>query len=53
MAFAIKEIINHCQLRPHPEGGYFKETYRSNSVLATECLPKDFHGSRSVCTGIP
>jgi uncharacterized protein len=25
-----KEIIEHFQLTEHPEGGYFKETYRSS-----------------------
>ena len=24
-----QELVNHFELEPHPEGGYFKETYRS------------------------
>jgi hypothetical protein len=28
-----KEIIQQLQLLPHPEGGYFKETYRSPETL--------------------
>jgi len=30
-----KEIIQQLQLVPHPEGGYFKETYRSAETLIT------------------
>ena len=29
------EIIQQLQLVPHPEGGYFKETYRSAETLTT------------------
>ncbi len=34
------------QLTPHPEGGYFKETYRAESVLTTAA------GERNVSTAI-
>lgn len=27
-----QEIINHLNLLPHPEGGYYKETYRSDET---------------------
>lgn len=40
--------IDHLALEPHPEGGFFKETYRSNS----EVDPIGFEGKRSVSTGI-
>jgi predicted cupin superfamily sugar epimerase len=40
--------IKHLQLLPHPEGGYYKETYRSqNSIIL-----KDFGGSRNYSTAI-
>ncbi len=29
------EIIRHLHLLPHPEGGFFKETYRSAETLTT------------------
>lgn len=29
----VNELITELQLMPHPEGGYFTETYRSNSVI--------------------
>ena len=33
-----KEIINTLELTPHPEGGYFKEIYRSKVVIKNESL---------------
>jgi len=30
-----KEIIQQLQLVPHPEGGFFRETYRSSETLIT------------------
>lgn len=47
-----KEIIQHLQLAPHPEGGYYKEIYRSEGVTASECLPKAFDAERHYCTSI-
>lgn len=43
--------IKRLGLLPHPEGGYFRETYRSPLVLPTEALP-DHGGDRSSCTAI-
>lgn len=42
--------IKHLQLLPHPEGGYYKEVYRSNAE--THHLPTGFDGSRNFCTSI-
>ena len=44
--------IEQLELLPHPEGGYYKEMYRSNVVLPKASLPKAFTGDRNVCTGI-
>jgi len=35
MKLSASEIINTLGLLPHPEGGYFKETYRSAGVIST------------------
>ena len=35
MKISAPEIINTLGLSPHPEGGYFKETYRSTGVIST------------------
>jgi len=45
-------FIKHLQLQPHPEGGYFKETYRSKDIISSNCLPADFNGDRSYSTAI-
>src|SRR5688572_26669780 len=31
-----KELISELQLLPHPEGGYYKETYRSGQTIKVE-----------------
>jgi len=45
-------IIKHLQLQPHPEGGFFKETYRSTGIISSKCLPQEFNGNRSYSTAI-
>jgi predicted cupin superfamily sugar epimerase len=40
------------ELEPHPEGGYFRQTYRANLVLAKESLPREFTGARAASTAI-
>ena len=40
--------INHFSLLPHPEGGYYKETFRSEKSFQFE----GFEGERSICTSI-
>jgi predicted cupin superfamily sugar epimerase len=44
--------IELLQLEKHPEGGYYRETYRSDESIAKEYLPKRFNGSRSFSTAI-
>lgn len=45
-------FINHMNLQSHPEGGYFKETYRAAEFIAAEALPARFEGERSFSTAI-
>lgn len=52
MDTSIQEIIQFYQLLPHPEGGYFKETYRSLECVPANCLPERFNGKRSYSTAI-
>jgi hypothetical protein len=42
-------IIN-LELEPHPEGGYFRENYRSSDLL--DDLPSRYAGSRNASTAI-
>jgi len=44
--------IKKYSLQPHPEGGYFAETYRSAEIIEKQALPKRFKGERCFSTGI-
>ena len=44
--------IKNLQLQPHPEGGYFKEKYRSAECISAATLPGRFQGGRSFSTAI-
>ena len=44
--------VEKLQLEPHPEGGYFRQTYRSEFILAREALPVGFGGARAASTAI-
>lgn len=48
----VDTIVKELSLLPHPEGGYYKETYRSSLTIANTCLPNDFLGDRNIATGI-
>ena len=45
-------LIDHYQLEQHPEGGFYKETYRSKGIIKSECLPGEFKGERNFSTAI-
>ena len=47
-----QNIIQHFHLQEHPEGGYFKETYRSKGVIPNRELDPQFQGDRNYATGI-
>jgi len=44
--------IERLALKKHPEGGYFRETYRSNGTIKEGCLPDRFKGTRPFSTAI-
>ena len=44
--------IEKLQLEAHPEGGYFRQTYRSEVSIAGEALPAGFAGARAASTAI-
>ena len=44
--------IERLDLRPHPEGGYFRETYRAAETIAGTALPARFVGARPFATAI-
>ncbi|HZC23150.1 MAG TPA: cupin domain-containing protein [Candidatus Binatia bacterium] len=43
--------IEKLKLEPHPEGGYFRQTYKSDLLIAREALP-GFSGARALSTAI-
>ena len=48
----VETLVKILDLLPHPEGGFYKETYRSPLKLSAQCLPSDFSGERNIATGI-
>ncbi len=46
------ELIERLNLARHPEGGWYRESYRSSETIAAEALPERFGGQRSFCTSI-
>ena len=49
---SAKRIIETLNLIPHPEGGYFKENYRSKGVIKNNSLDFDADGERNYSTSI-
>jgi predicted cupin superfamily sugar epimerase len=47
-----QSIIRRFGLVPHPEGGHYRETYRSDLVIERRGLPAQFTGDRAVATAI-
>lgn len=48
----VEFLVKALNLLPHPEGGYYKETYRSEGKIPGVCLSSDFTGDRNMATGI-
>ena len=44
--------IEKLKLEAHPEGGYYRQTYRADLVLAKDALPREFAGARAASTAI-
>lgn len=45
-------LIEQLALARHPEGGWFRETYRASEQMAAQALPARFGGDRSFSTAI-
>jgi len=48
----VEELVKKLELLPHPEGGYYKEVYRSSETIVRTALPQKFSGERNFCTSI-
>ena len=47
-----REYIEQLSLKPHPEGGFYRETYRSEGTIPEGALPSHFQGKRHYSTAI-
>ena len=48
----VHTLIRRYGLEPHPEGGWYKQTYKSNEQIPLEALPKRFGASKVFSTAI-
>jgi len=48
----VRALIERLELVVHPEGGWYRETWRSPIELAAEALPPGYSGSRRLLTSI-
>ena len=46
------DLVRALDLKPHPEGGWFRETYRASETIPAAALPRRFGGERSISTAI-
>jgi len=49
---SIEEIVRVLGLAPHPEGGFYRETYRAPLVLPQAALAASHRGPRAASTAI-
>ncbi|MDD4921708.1 MAG: cupin domain-containing protein [Bacteroidales bacterium] len=47
-----EDIIRLLNLKAHPEGGYYREIYRSEETMDQKSLPSRYSGPRCFSTGI-
>ena len=52
MVHTLSELVAKFQLLPHPEGGFYRETYRSAELIEQHALPQRFTGYRPFSTAI-
>jgi uncharacterized protein len=48
----LPQWARQLDLAPHPEGGWFRETWRSDVTIGQSALPPDYTGPRSAGTAI-
>jgi hypothetical protein len=52
MSTSANDIIKNLNLQPHPEGGYFRETFRSSGIIPASGLPPEYNSQRNLSTAI-
>src|SRR5215813_7788175 len=48
----LPDWARRLELAPHPEGGWFRETWRSELTFGQSALPTEYSGSRNAGTAI-
>lgn len=48
----IDLLVKQYDLLPHPEGGFYRELYRSEGIISAKELAPEFTGVRNYCTSI-
>ena len=48
----VQQLVQQFNMLPHPEGGFYKENYRSDEIIPSNALPERFSGSRYFSTAI-
>jgi predicted cupin superfamily sugar epimerase len=48
----LPDWAQHLDLAPHPEGGWFRETWRSELTIGESSLPPGYTGARNAGTAI-
>lgn len=51
-ALSAEDVIRVLGLLPHPEGGFYRETYRDGGIIPKAVLPDGFSGDRQYSTAI-
>lgn len=52
MEYPAAELVTRLHLLRHPEGGWYRETYRAAEQIAGSALPERFGGDRCFSTAI-
>jgi predicted cupin superfamily sugar epimerase len=47
-----RALVRQLRLRPHPEGGFYRETYRAPLLIPRRALPRRYGGARAAATSI-
>lgn len=46
------QLVQKYTMLPHPEGGFYKETYRCTQTIPQQILSRKFSGERNISTAI-
>jgi predicted cupin superfamily sugar epimerase len=52
MSPEVERLVRTLELSVHPEGGYYREIYRSTETVTRDALPSRFGGPRAFSTAI-